>query len=67
MEVMSRSQVFTKIFHFSKNSRHHTLKANLSWLTKNWYVTGSESPVSIPFSVSLKLQFADDLESLHWS
>ena len=31
---MSRSQVFTKIFHFSKNSRHHALKANLNWLTK---------------------------------
>ena len=31
---MSRSQVFTKIFHFCKNSRHHALKANLNWLTK---------------------------------
>ena len=31
---MSRSQLFTKLFHFSKNSRHHALKANLNWLTK---------------------------------
>ena len=32
-----------------------------------WYVTVSEGPVSVPFSVSLELQFADDLKSLHRS
>ena len=55
---MSCSQVFTKIFHFRENSRHHASKANMSWLTET---SLGEGPVSIPFSVSLKLQFADDL------
>ena len=31
------------------------------------YVTVSEGPVSVPFSVSLELKFADDLKSLHRS
>ena len=32
-----------------------------------WYVTVSEGPASVPFSVTLELQFADDLKSLHRS
>ena len=32
-----------------------------------WYVTVSEGPVSVPFSDTLELQFADDLKSLHRS
>ena len=60
---MSCSQVFTKIFHFSENSRHHASKANheLAYRDLIGMLLG-EGPVSIPFSVSLKLQFADDLD-----
>ena len=45
---------------------HHKL-TRIGLPRLRWYVTVSEGPVSVPFSVSLELQFADDLKSLHWS
>ena len=51
---MSYFQIFTNIFHFCENFRHHASKVNMSWLTKSLLVcSGSEGPVRIPFSVTL--------------
>ena len=65
---MSCYQVFTKIVHFSKNSRYHASEVNTNWLTKIF--VGKLLYVKVLYlfpsvSVWSYIQFADDLKSLY--
>ena len=64
---MSCSQVFTKIVHFSKNSRYHASEVNKSWITKTslvCYCKWRSCICSLQCQFGA-IQFADDLKSLY--